>query len=268
MWVAQGRSLHRLDPATGVIERTRALLPQRRSIDLQAIDEEDGFVGLASGRLAIVLDRDGDEVARAKVRRGIYTEGVAFRGPHLLVAGGRRLWAVAGDRATMESVRAPARVASFALDGGTGWVGGSGFVWPLDAATGGHAGPRSKVSADDGLAAAEGVVWAADGHGITRIDPASGRAAARVEEPADFVALGDGALWTLTHEGALTRRDPGTGRAVGEPVTVGGGDDFHERPGTLVADGGAVYVGLSHPAVVRVDPASGRIVWRRDIPYS
>ncbi|HTI33868.1 MAG TPA: hypothetical protein VL422_09355, partial [Miltoncostaea sp.] len=71
-----------------------------------------------------------------------------------------------------------------------------------------------------------------------------------------------------THDGVLTRRDPVTGRAVGNPASVGGGDDFHDRPATLVADGGAVYVGLAHPAVVRVDPGSGRIVWRRDIPYS
>jgi excisionase family DNA binding protein len=72
-----------------------------------------------------------------------------------------------------------------------------------------------------GLAADAGVVWTADGDGLARIDPATGRAAVRLDEPADLVALGDGALWTLTR-GELTRRDPATGRAVGEPVTVVG----------------------------------------------
>jgi outer membrane protein assembly factor BamB len=261
--VAQGRNVHRLDPATGEIARSTAVLPQRRSYDLTAIDEEDGFVGLASGRLALVLDADGDEVERARMRRQAYIVGVAFRGPRLLVAGGRRLWAVSGDQVTMESVRTPARAIGLAVDGGTAWVGGDGYVWPLDARTGEHAGPRAEVTAGlGGLAAEDGVVWAADGDGLTRIDPATGRAALRVVEPADLVALGDGALWTATYDGVLTRRDPATGRAAAEPVDVG------DRASIVVADGGAVYVGLHHPSVVRIDPADGGIVWRRDIPYS
>ena len=119
-----------------------------------------------------------------------------------------------------------------------------------------------------GLAAEDGVVWAADGDGLTRIGPATGRAAVRVDEPADLVALGDGALWTLTYDGVLTRRGPGTGRAVADPVRVADAEDVDDIPRTLVADGGAVYVGLRHPSVVRIDPATGRIVWRRDIPYT
>lgn len=106
------------------------------------------------------------------------------------------------------------------------------------------------------------MVWAADGEGLTRIDPTTGRAAVRVDAPADLVALGDGALWTLTHDGDLTRRDPDTGRPLGGPFDMG------NEPRTLVAGGGAVYVGLRHPAVVRVDPATGTVLWRRDIPYS
>jgi hypothetical protein len=109
VWVAQGRSLLRLDPGTGEIERTTAVLPQRRSGDLGATDEEDGFAGLAAGRLAIVLDADGDEAGRATVRRRTLGVGVAFRGPRLLVAGGRRLWAVTGDRvSSCRSMRPPA----------------------------------------------------------------------------------------------------------------------------------------------------------------
>ena len=93
-------------------------------------------MGLAAGRLAIVLDADGDEAGGATVRRRAFSVGVAFRGPRLLVAGGRRLWAVTGDQVTMELVRTPAAVLSMAVDGGTAWVGGARLVWPLDAATG------------------------------------------------------------------------------------------------------------------------------------
>lgn len=127
---------------------------------------------------------------------------------------------------------------------------------------------RDRVTMESVRTPARVAAMAVDGGGLTRIDPATGRAAIRIDAPADLVAMGDGALWTLTYEGALTRRDPATGRAVAEPVAVGGGDDGHELPTTLVAEGGAVYVGLRHPAVVRVDPATGRIVWRRDIPYT
>jgi hypothetical protein len=265
--VAQGADLHRLDPATGAIERTRALLPRRRSADLQAIDEARGSVAVASGRLAIVLDAGGHEAGRATVRRGAYAVAAAFRGRRLLVAGGRRLWAVTGDRAATGSVRTPARIAAMAVDGRIAWVGGAGYVWPLDAATGAHAGPRSAVTAGPwGIAAEGGIVWVADGDGLTRIDPATGRAAVHRDEPADLVAMGDGALWTLTYDGRLTRRDPATGRPVAGPVVIGGDD--HELAQTLVAGGGAVWVGLRHPAVLRDDPATGRIVWRRDIPYT
>ncbi|MGE0028322.1 MAG: hypothetical protein AB7O78_13660 [Thermoleophilia bacterium] len=79
---------------------------------------------------------------------------------------------------------------------------------------------------------------------------------------AALVADGDGVVWTVTDDGALTGREPGSGRVVAGPFDVGA------DPRSLVATGGAVYVGLRHPAVVRVDPASGRTVWRRDIPYT
>jgi outer membrane protein assembly factor BamB len=239
------------------------VLPRRRSVDVLGIDEQDASVGLAAGRLAVVLDAAGAATDRATVPRRTVLIGAAFRGPRLLVAGGRRLWAVSDGRVTMESVRTPARVAAMAVDGGTVWLGGDRFTWQVDAATGAPAGPRSAVTAaPGGLAAADGLVWATDGTGLTRIDPATGRAAVRVGEPADLVALGEGALWTLTYDGDLTRRDPATGRAVAGPFPVG------EEARTLVADGGAVEVGLRHPSVVRIDPADGRIVWRRDIPYT
>jgi len=264
VWVVQGRDLHRLDPATGEITRTTTVLPQRRGADLMGIDEQDGLVGLAAGRLAMVLDADGAEVAGATVRRRTFVVGAELRGRRLLVAGGRRLWAVTGDRVTMESARTPARIAAMAADGDTFWLGGEGFVWPVDAATGAPAGPRSAVTAAPwALAAGDGVVWAADGDGLTRIDPATGRASVRVDEPADLLAMGDGALWSLTYEDAeFVRRDPRTGRAVAAPVEVG------DQPSIVVADGGGVYIGLHHPSVVRVDPATGAILWRRDIPYT
>ena len=64
-------------------------------------------------------------------------------------------------------------------------------------------------------------MWAADGDGLARIDqPPGGRPSGWTSRPISSPS-GDGALWTLTR-GELTRRDPATGRAVGEPVTVVG----------------------------------------------
>jgi hypothetical protein len=44
--------------------------------------------------------------------------------------------------------------------------------------------------------------------------------------------------------------------------------DVGDEPRSLVAGGGAVSVGLRHPAAVRVDPAAGGVDRRRDIPHS
>jgi hypothetical protein len=260
--VAQGGDLHRLDPATGAVEATTTVLPRRRSVDLAAIDGRGGVVALATASAVVVLDRDGDEAARAGLRPAAYPAGIALRGPRVLVAGGRLLRIASGGQVTAESPRLPARAVAMAVDGARAWVGGAGYVRPFDAATAGPAGPRSAVTAGaGGLAAADGRVWAADGGGLTRIDAATGRPSVRVDEPADLIALAEGALWSLTRDGVLTRRDPDTGRPVAAPVDVG------DEPRSLVAGGGAVYVGLRHPAVVRVDAAGG-VVWRRDVPLS
>ncbi len=97
----------------------------------------------------------------------------------------------------------------------------------------------------------------------TRLDrPPSAGIGHRPTARAGLVAIGDGVVWTLTDDGTLTGREPGSGRAVAGPVDVG--DD----PRTLATGDAAVFAGLRHPSVVRVDPASGRIAWRRDIPYS
>ena len=59
-----------------------------------------------------------------------------------------------------------------AVDGGTAWLGGDGYIRALDAATGGHGGPCSAETAGPwGLAAADGVVGpptAAGSRGSTR----------------------------------------------------------------------------------------------------
>lgn len=72
-----------------------------------------------------------------------------------------------------------------------------------------------------------------------------------------------GALWALRREGAVLRRlDPDDGHPIGAPLELG------DAATTLVAVGGAVWVGLRHPSVVRVDPGAVEVTWRRDIPYT
>jgi hypothetical protein len=66
----------------------------------------------------------------------------------------------------------------------------------------------------------------------------TGRAPIRLDGGATGLAMGDGALFALDGKGeTLLRIDPESGKAVGQPVPVAGGDDSH-----LTADGGTALV--------------------------
>lgn len=75
-------------------------------------------------------------------------------------------------------------------------------------------------------------------------------------------AAGEGARWTLSYDGALTRRDPATGSVTGGPVDVG------FLTGDLAVGAGGVWVGggPQESTIVRFDPRTLRATWRRDIP--
>ena len=121
---------------------------------------------------------------------------------------------------------------------------------PVEATT-----PWPRAVADGG-----GATWiAGDGAVPQRTAPDGERRTLRAPG-VEFLA--GGALWTLTRDGVLQRRDPVTGRASGPPLDVGG------HATSLATGPGVVWVGLRDRAVVRVDPAGPSVTWTRDVPVT
>lgn len=102
-----------------------------------------------------------------------------------------------------------------------------------------------------------------DARGAVRRRVPVGSVAALASAPGPLRrAVGEGARWTLSYDGALTRRDPATGSVTGGPVDVG------FLTGDLAVGAGGVWVGggPQESTIVRFDPRTLRATWRRDIP--
>jgi YVTN family beta-propeller protein len=118
------------------------------------------------------------------------------------------------------------------------------------------------------LAAGEGALWVANrGDGsLVRVDPATGRVAARVLLPKTTgqrphqVAVGEGAVWVTSASprrdtaNLLWRVDPGSNRVIGTldlgPTSAGG------IPNSVAAGNGAVWVGgTTKGSIVRLEPS-------------
>jgi hypothetical protein len=99
--------------------------------------------------------------------------------------------------------------------------------------------------------------------GVKRVDPATGRTIATVRTGnwGDAAAVAGDALWTITHNGVLAERAPGTGRAV-RRWALGAAADRGEN--VLAADANGVWV-LRPSALVRVD-ATQRTTRRLPLP--
>jgi YVTN family beta-propeller protein len=118
---------------------------------------------------------------------------------------------------------------------------------------------------DGELAAGEGALWVAnrrDGT-LVRVDPATGRVAARIllprttEQQPYQVAVGDGAVWVTSaaRRGAanlLWRVDPVSNQVTGTldlgPTSAGG------IPNSVAAGDGAVWVGATKGFIARLEP--------------
>jgi streptogramin lyase len=112
------------------------------------------------------------------------------------------------------------------------------------------------------IAAGDGSVWVVVARAALRLDPASGRVAARVPERkgVDFrhVAVGGGSAWIADLEGEITRVDARTGKKLAQ-LEVG------EAPLDIAADRRAVWVtrpGEGRGEVVRIDPRTNRVAAR------
>lgn len=114
----------------------------------------------------------------------------------------------------------------------------------------------------DGGARAEGVtsgfgaVWTTGSSGLVRIDPRTGRIAARVHAPASGViptlTAGEGGVWMLARR-RVTRIDPAQNRVVGRPITL------RRSSVAMAAGAGGLWVADYDDGILRMlEPRTGR----------
>jgi DNA-binding SARP family transcriptional activator/streptogramin lyase len=219
---------------------------------------QSGRAGLSPHSLAIVDASSGAVTGRLVL--GGEPDAVA-------VDESRRVWASEGhDRALVRVDPARMRVLrSFALSsfpvrlaagGGRAWVGNAfaGTLTAVDAASGRVSVPvRPEPSSTGRLALAYGAgsLWVgSQDNALTRVDPASGRAIARITDviAPDAIAVGAGAVWVAQRvRAALLRVDTATNRIV-RSIPLGA------TATALATEGDAVWA---------LTPASQR-VWRID----
>lgn len=222
--VAQGRTLWRFS-GDGTRTSEGVLVPRAGDHGVQAVTVTDGVAWVAVGRRLVTVAADGTVVRRSG-RPSAYVHGIAAGPDGVWLAAGRQV-----VRLTPGSQRAlrPTAVTT---------------PWAIALAPTGRS------------------VWVAGfGAALQRIAVTGERTTLRVPSSA-YLAASDGALWSLTREGVLQRRDPVTGRASGAPLDVRG------EATSLAAAAGVVWVGLREGNVVRVDPSGPRIVWTRGIPIT
>jgi hypothetical protein len=103
-------------------------------------------------------------------------------------------------------------------------------------------------------------VWVAGVSGAVRIDPQTNRITQAIAAPDQLVgthfALLDGDLWAITEDGRLLSFDTRTGRPVSN-VRLG----FPEARDLSNGPGGAL-IAAAPGALARIEPYSGRVLWR------
>ena len=168
--------------------------------------------------------------------------------------------------ATIPVGRAPG---AMAVAGGLVWVAlPGGGLGRIDPASNRSSLVRVARCCDGELAAGEGALWVAN-HGdgtLVRVDPATGRVAARVLLPRTTdqqpyrTAVGDGAVWVTSTSpkrgtaNLLWRVDPASNQVTGTldlgPTAAGG------IPNRVAAGNGAVWVGgITKGSIVRLEPS-------------
>ena len=114
------------------------------------------------------------------------------------------------------------------------------------------------ASPPNGITVGAGSLWVTSpGAGtVTRIDPVAGQVIQSISVGADPAAIvyGFGSIWVANKlDSTVSRINSGTG-AIAETIPVGDG------PTALVAAGTGIWVTDASGAVVRIDPAAGRVV--------
>jgi virginiamycin B lyase len=168
--------------------------------------------------------------------------------------------------ATIAVGRAPGAVT---VAGGVVWVAlPKGGLRRVDPASNRSTVVRIPRCCNGELAAGEGTLWVANRGDATlvRVDPTTGRVAARVllpgttEQRPHQVAVGDGAVWVTSASARrgtanlLWRVDPTSNQVTGTldlgPTSAGG------MPNSVAAGNGAVWIGgMTKGSIVRLEPA-------------
>jgi DNA-binding beta-propeller fold protein YncE len=133
---------------------------------------------------------------------------------------------------------------------------GPGMVLRIDPRTNRVSGPPIRAGTGvGGIVAGFGALWVTNGDAngsVTRINPATGATRTLVNIP-DVSAVGAGSLWVIPNHGGIERVDPATG---GVTAIIG----LPDAASVIFWAGSAWAEDDTHGTVVRIDPASNRVV--------
>jgi virginiamycin B lyase len=274
-------ALHRSVAEVDVMERLERLQGRRRRYRATSVAVAILLVAAVSGAVAVAtrqVGRPGPATGPGPAPPGTVVATIPVQGgPSGVAVGGGAVWVAtwgversrvvridpAGNR-VVATIAVPRGQAVLAVGARAVWVASSSdnSVSRIDPATNEVAATIAVDRQPSGIAVAAGSVWVASAldDTVSRIDPASNQVVATIPIPGQGSALSlaaaGGSVWVSGSRG-LSRIDPAGNRVT--PVDVCCGE--------LAAGAGGLWVanGMDR-TVLRVDPASGRVVARVPVP--
>jgi hypothetical protein len=234
----------------------------------------DGAAWVTTGNAVLRINPHTDRASQFLGDPGASLTGVAFGAGSLWVEGNADILRV-DPRTGRVTARIGVHASALSFGERALWALrylGRGQLVRIDPATSAvRAFPLPSPGKTWGLAAGEGAVWVSatcPAFGcLLRVDPATGRVAARISGSHLFghVAVGDGAVWA-SDGAAVTRIDPRTDQVTAAATLsppVAPGSSIPDGSGLLAAAPGTVWVTGSGDGrqvnVLRIDPGTGRV---------
>ena len=279
-------ALHRSVAEVDVMERLERLQGRRRRYRATSVAVAILLVAAVSGAVALAARQAGlpepatrpTTTAPVVAPAGTVVATIPVQGgPSGVAVGGGAVWVAtwgversrvvridpAGNR-VVATIAVPRGQAALAVGADAVWVASSSnnSVSRIDPATNKVAATIDVDRQPSGIAVAAGSVWVASAldDTVSRIDPASNRVAATIPIPGQGSALSlaaaGGSVWVSGSRG-LGRIDPAGNRVT--PVDVCCGEVAAGAGGLWVANG-------MDRTVLRVDPATGRVLARIPVP--
>jgi YVTN family beta-propeller protein len=279
-------ALHRSVAEVDVMDRLERLEGRRRRYRATSVAMAILLLAAVAGAVAVAAGRAGPPepattpttTAPAVAPPGTVVATIPVQGgPSGVAVGDGAVWvATSGversrvvrinpaSNRVVASVAVPLGQAELAVGAGAVWVASSSdnSVSRIDPATNKVAATIAVDRQPSGIAIAAGSVWVASAldDTVTRIDPARNRLIATIPIPGQGSALSlaaaGGSVWVSGNRG-LSRLDPAGNRVT--PVDACCGELAAGAGGLWVADG-------MNRAVLRVDPATGRVLARIPVP--